>query len=1181
MHLKTLTVRGFKSFATATTFRLEPGITCVVGPNGSGKSNVVDAIAWVLGEQGAKALRGGAMSDVIFAGTPGRSALGRAEVTLTIDNADGALPIDFAEVSISRLMFRSGESEYSINGSHCRLLDVQELMSDSGIGRELHVIVGQGQLDAVLQARPEDRRAFVEEAAGVLKHRKRKEKALRKLDSMAANMARVSDLTSELRRQLGPLGRQAEIARRAGSIQAVVRDARLRLLADDLATLREAHAAELADEQAALAARESAEAALASATAQEGQLEQQVAQAGPALGAAQETYYRLAALTERARSLVGLAEERARNLAEPRQAPAGRDPAELEAEADADRAELRRAEESLASAHRRLREASDERAAAEQALAAVDTALAAATRAAADRREGLARLTGEVAAAESRVTAGAEQIGRLDVALAEARERAERAEQELGRLQSSVGELDEGELDLDTQHEQAAARAADFAEQVAVLADTERAQERIRDAATARWEALALALDRRDGAGALLAADLPGVLGTVAALVTVDVGAEAALAAALGTAADAVAVASPDVAVDALVRLKESEGGRVSLAVGGAPEPAALGPAPAGRWALELVDAPVALRGAMTAALAGVVVVDDLTAAREVVRDHPGVRAVTRAGDLLGAGWAAGGSAAAPSVLEVQAAADEARDRADAAGRAVEQARDELERVRAAHSAAAEAEQRALDALHASDARMAALGEQLGLLGGQARSATAEAERLARQQREAVAARDADELAAAQLRERLSGARAAPAAEEEPDPAVREQAVAALDTARAAEVEARLAVRTEEERGRALVARVEQLSRMAAAERAARERFAAENARRAVAASRAGQVLVVAAELLAVVEAAREQVAVHREAREGERAAADGALLAVRTEVRRLAQQAAQLRDAVHRDEVARAEQRLRVQAVEEKALADYGLGPDELLAEYGPHRDVPPDPDAGPEVRAVPYDRAVQTKRATVAERQLAQLGKVNPLALEEFSALEERHQFLSAQLEDLKTTRHELLGIVSEVDAHIHDIFKSAYDDVAREFTEVFATLFPGGTGRLELTDPDNLMETGIEVIARPAGKKVSRLSLLSGGERSLAAIALLVSIFRARPSPFYVLDEVEAALDDRNLQRLLRCLEGLRERSQLIIITHQKRTMEVADALYGVSMRGDGVSTVISQRLREASENQRTAV
>jgi chromosome segregation protein len=266
VHLKTLTVRGFKSFATTTTFRLEPGITCVVGPNGSGKSNVVDAIAWVLGEQGAKALRGGSMSDVIFAGTPGRPALGRAEVTLTIDNADGALPIDFAEVSISRLMFRSGESEYSINGTSCRLLDVQELMSDSGIGRELHVIVGQGQLDAVLQARPEDRRAFVEEAAGVLKHRKRKEKALRKLDSMSANMARVSDLTSELRRQLGPLGRQAEIARRAGTIQAIVRDARLRLLADDLKTLRETHAADVADERAALAERATAEAALAGRT---------------------------------------------------------------------------------------------------------------------------------------------------------------------------------------------------------------------------------------------------------------------------------------------------------------------------------------------------------------------------------------------------------------------------------------------------------------------------------------------------------------------------------------------------------------------------------------------------------------------------------------------------------------------------------------------------------------------------------------------------------------------------------------------------------------------------------------------------------------------------------------------------------------------------------------------------
>jgi chromosome segregation protein len=1173
VHLKTLTVRGFKSFATATTFRLEPGITCVVGPNGSGKSNVVDAIAWVLGEQGAKALRGGSMSDVIFAGTPGRPALGRAEVTLTIDNSDGALPVEYTEVSISRLMFRSGESEYSINGTTCRLLDVQELMSDSGIGRELHVIVGQGQLDAVLQARPEDRRAFVEEAAGVLKHRKRKEKALRKLDAMAANMARVTDLTAELRRQLGPLGRQAEIARRAGTIQVVVRDARLRLLADDLQSLRSDFHAEVADEQAAHAQRDAAERQLAAATAEEARLEAQAAAASPAVTAAQENHYRLSALAERSRGLQQLARERTRHLTVPQQAPSGRDPAQIEAEAASIRDEQRQTDAALEQARQRLDELVQVRQQAEARLTAAEAALAAATRAAADRREGMARLSGEVAAAESRVAAGVEEIGRLGRALEQATARANSAEDELESLQRSAGELDEGEVNLDTEHEEAARRAVQLTEQVEALAAAEREHERVRDAATARWEALALALDRRDGAGALLAAGLPGVLGSVASLITVDPGAQTAVAAALGAYAEAVAVADAATAVLAMTRLKEQDEGRVGLALTGAPSPPARSGPPAGRWALDLVGCASELRGALALALDGVVVVDDLGAAADVVGHDPSLRAVTREGDLLGAGWAAGGSAAAPSLLEVQAAADDARERAEAAGRSVEAVRSELTQVRAAQDAALAAEQVALDALHASDARMSALAEQLGLLGAQARGARAEADRLAQQRREAEAAQEADVIAAAALRERLAAAQAAPATDSVVDPAQRDAAVQEVAQARASEVEARLGVRTGEERVRSLASRAEQLERSAAAERAARERFVVETARRADAAAAAGEVAAVAAGLVAAAESAHREAALVRDEATERRTEVEGGLLAARAEVRRLTDVVAQLRDAAHRDEVARAEYRLRVEALEQKALEEYGIGADDLIAQYGPDQDVPPDPDAGPDVHPVPYDRAVQTKRAQAAERQLAQLGRVNPLALEEFTALEERHQFLATQLEDLKSTRRDLLGIVSEVDGHIHEIFRAAYEDTAREFEEVFAILFPGGTGRLELTQPDNLMETGIEVIARPAGKKVSRLSLLSGGERSLAAIALLVSIFRARPSPFYVLDEVEAALDDRNLQRLLECLEALRERSQLVIITHQKRTMEIADALYGVSMRGDGVSTVISQRLREA--------
>ncbi|MEP6560683.1 MAG: AAA family ATPase, partial [Nakamurella sp.] len=404
MHLKSLTMKGFKSFASATTLRFEPGITAVVGPNGSGKSNVVDAIAWVLGEQGAKALRGGKMEDVIFAGTADRPPLGRAEVTLTIDNSDGALPIDYTEVSITRRMFRDGVGEYEINGASCRLLDIQELLSDSGIGREMHVIVGQGQLDAVLQARPEDRRAFVEEAAGVLKHRKRREKTVRKLDAMQANLNRLTDLTGEIRRQLGPLGRQAAVARRAAGVQANLRDAKMRLLADDLAQITARIAQEAVDEQAAIDHRTKVQEALVVASAEQEIAEAGLREATPALQRAQDTWFALSALAERMRGTIALAGERARNLSVPaRDGSTGRDPDELDAAAARAEADQEALQETVEAAADQLLQATDERIEIERALRAAEAEMVAANRLIADRREGLARLAGQVHAARSRL----------------------------------------------------------------------------------------------------------------------------------------------------------------------------------------------------------------------------------------------------------------------------------------------------------------------------------------------------------------------------------------------------------------------------------------------------------------------------------------------------------------------------------------------------------------------------------------------------------------------------------------------------------------------------------------------------------------------------------------------------------------------------------------------------------
>ncbi|WP_343965369.1 chromosome segregation SMC family protein, partial [Oryzihumus leptocrescens] len=543
MYVKSLTLRGFKSFASATSMRLEPGITCIVGPNGSGKSNVVDALAWVMGEQGAKSLRGGKMEDVIFAGTAGRPPLGRAEVTLTIDNTDGALPIDYTEVTIARTMFRNGGSEYAINGTPCRLLDVQELLSDSGIGREMHVIVGQGQLDTVLRATPEERRGFIEEAAGVLKHRKRKERALRKLEQMEANLTRVTDLTGEIRRQLGPLGRQAEAARKAAVIQADARDARLRLLADDLIQLTSTLEQEVADETALIARRTEVEEALTDVRARLAELERQAAEAAPQLARAQERWFALSSLRERLTATGSLAAERVRLLSEDDSEAgqgSGRDPEQLRAQAASIREQEQALHAEIAQAKQALEQATAERSELEKAFAEEQQRLARLVRAAADRREGLARLSGQVAARRSRIEAGEAEIGRLRQTAEQSRQRAAAAEAEFAELEASVAVDEEGEEGLDSAYEEAAGALEGAEAERERWVEAERNAERDRASLTARLEALELGLRRKDGAAALLAAAdrVGGVIGSVSALLQVAHGHEAAIAAALGWAAD-------------------------------------------------------------------------------------------------------------------------------------------------------------------------------------------------------------------------------------------------------------------------------------------------------------------------------------------------------------------------------------------------------------------------------------------------------------------------------------------------------------------------------------------------------------------------------------------------------------------------------------------------------------------
>ncbi|MGW2604561.1 AAA family ATPase [Streptomyces mirabilis] len=1252
MHLKALTLRGFKSFASATTLRFEPGITCVVGPNGSGKSNVVDALSWVMGEQGAKSLRGGKMEDVIFAGTTGRPPLGRAEVSLTIDNSDGALPIEYAEVTITRIMFRNGGSEYQINGDTCRLLDIQELLSDSGIGREMHVIVGQGQLDSVLHADPMGRRAFIEEAAGVLKHRKRKEKALRKLDAMQANLARVQDLTDELRRQLKPLGRQAAVARRAAVIQADLRDARLRLLADDLVRLRQALQSEIADEAALKQRKESAEAELKKALQREALLEDEVRQLTPRLQRAQQTWYELSQLAERVRGTISLADARVKSATSaPAEERRGRDPEDMEREAARIREQEAELEAALEAAEHALEDTVAHRAELERELAVEERRLKDVARAIADRREGLARLNGQVNAARSRAASAQAEIDRLAVARDEAQERAFAAQEEYEQLKAEVDGLDAGDAELTERHE-AAKRALSEAEAALSAArEAATAAERRRAATQARHEALALGLRRKDGTGALLGSRdrLTGLLGPAAELLSVAPGHEVALAAAFGAAADAIAVTTPASAAEAIRLLRKQDAGRAALLLAGAPEDAGareakgvdgtgqhraagdsasgavpVGGHPDGRdasggagrsvaslddvtpraasgalppnaasgdvaprtaptgppYAADLVRGPAELMPAVRRLLRGIVVVGTLEDAEDLVYARPELTAVTAEGDLLGAHFAHGGSAGAPSLLEVQASVDEAAAE-------LEELAVRCEELGAAqHRAAEERGERAAlveelgERRRAAEREKSSVAQQLGRLAGQARGAAGEAERSTAAAARAQEALDRAVEEAEELAERLAVAEEMPV-EEEPDTAVRDRLAADGANARQTEMEARLQVRTHEERVKGLAGRADGLDRAARAEREARARAEQRRARLRHEAAVAEAVASGARQLLAHVEVSLRRAEEERTAADTAKARREQDLVAARNEGRDLKAELDKLTDSVHRGEVLGAEKRLRIEQLETKALEELGVEPAGLVADYGPGQLVPPSlPAEGEELpedpehprnQPRPFHRAEQERRLKSAERAYAQLGKVNPLALEEFAALEERHKFLSEQLEDLKKTRADLLQVVKEVDERVEQVFTEAYRDTAREFEGVFSRLFPGGDGRLILTDPDNMLTTGVDVEARPPGKKVKRLSLLSGGERSLTAVALLVSIFKARPSPFYVMDEVEAALDDTNLQRLIRIMQELQEASQLIVITHQKRTMEVADALYGVSMQGDGVSKVISQRLR----------
>ena len=1195
MYLKNLTLRGFKSFASATTLALQPGITCVVGPNGSGKSNVVDALAWVMGEQGARALRGGQMADVIFAGTSGRAALGRAQVDLTIDNTDGLLDIEYSEVTISRTLFRGGGSEYSINGTPARLLDVQELLSDTGMGRQMHVIVGQGQLDAILSSTPEERRGFIEEAAGVLKHRRRKERALKKLADMDANLVRVLDLTNEIHRQLGPLARQARVARRASLIQARVRDAKARLLADDLASaLSKLSVLEASDESAA-ARRASLEEQIAAARAELARLEDAERASSPALEQASSDWQALTTITERLRGTLMAATQKVSLRATPELPPGGEDPDVLDERARIAGAEDAALAGQVEAARSALTSATRAREAAEDADDSASRELARVNRVIADHREKVARLTGDASTAASRLEAAIAEADRAWGAYRAAQERAEAAERAVPVSSVGTVDVDASGAEGASSEEEASGGAARAHAEASARRDAARARvdellgvEREARADRARWEARRDALEQllapEDGTAELLGR--PGVLGQIAPLLHVTPGFEDAVAAALAPFADAVVV-------DSLARgLGELDAARAagrSLRLVVASDSSASSDDPAdgtgGTARAELPEGAtwladvVACEGAaapLVSLLDGVVACSLETAA--AVLEVPGVRAVvTMGGDVLRS-WSVEGGRQASSVLSVRADYEEACAQAEAAQARMAEVSEQLSEANAHLDRCIREANDALKALREEDAQRAKEAQELARAQSAAQAARAEAERahdVARRADEQVTwAREQDVAA----RARLEGADTVGPPESLEDAQARADAASrAAREAREAENEARLSLRALEEQSRRTASRARSLRQAAAAEREERARYARREAARKTELATASDVEAAARVVLEAAERALSQAAAERDRLSERRSQVSQEVSDARRALDRLSAELSEATASAHQGQIAAEQTRLRVEDLQRRALEELSLEPEQLLAEFGPQMLVPMlplDPDQVEKAAAAEpsaYVRAEQERALAKAQKDLEKLGRVNPLALEEHEALASRHKFLVDQVQDLKASKADLLRIVQDVDRLVEEAFASAFAETREQFVHVFGVLFPGGQGDLVLTDPDDMLTTGIEIEARPAGKKVKRLSLLSGGERSLAAIAFLVAIFKARPSPFYVMDEVEAALDDMNLTRLLAIFKELQETSQLIVITHQKRTMEIADALYGVTMR-DGVTTVVSQRLAD---------
>jgi chromosome segregation protein len=1168
LHLKSLTLKGFKSFAQPTTFQFERGVTCVVGPNGSGKSNVVDALAWVMGEQGAKTLRGGKMEDVIFAGTATKGPLGRAEVQLTIDNTDGALPIDYSEVTISRTLFRSGGSEYAINGDPCRLLDVQELLSDSGLGREMHVIVGQGQLDSVLRATPEERRGFIEEAAGILKHRRRKEKTERKIEAMQANLSRLSDLAGEVRRQLKPLGAQAEIAREAQNIASQARDAKSRILAFDILDIQKSLETTSTSESQRRSERNILQQMLSTNQQRLTQLESP--ELNEKLDSARKISFEFDSLQERIRSISNIASARVALLESSDQEQSKFDLSSITVDIEKAEVEMQRLGQEVQRLQQQLGIAEQKRNVARDALEAFDSKIQEQNSLISKYDLDLAQFANGVKVAESKLEAFRNEKARHQEILGAARLRHQEQSAQYRDLESLLSSSNPSENNLESKYDAAQKAVSEAANKIESLRDQLHEAEREKDALAGKRSALNLTLEQKDGATSLTQAQLRGIRGLVANHLRIEPGYEQAIAAALGSLADALVAEDLDSGLSALEHLKRTDGGRVEIIIADVDlrsEAAAVNLVPGSKVASEVVSAP----DGILKLLSQVVIVDDLAAAKAFFSAQTtDSQVITKQGDVLTRAVLRGGSSSKPSKLELVAERDAAEKELSRLSSRIETLTAELAQAKSNELAAKNSAKASLAELNEQDAKLASQAEQLGRVRVQVEALQSELDRLGvvAESNEAAIREAEGELEASKsrLREFESLGRPEQALSD------RDRLVEALELERSKELEIRVELGAGEERLRVETEKSESLKQQLDSSRSAIEGAISAAKARAQQLTAARAVLKVLPKLIEAVTQGSNDAKREYNLFENERTDQFQELTKVRGEIADIQQKLSDLTQSVHDIELQNHEKRLNLANLVTRAQEELGLDEATLLAEYNPENLIPSnEADGEPEV----FDRAKQFQRLKESEKLLEKLGKVNPLALEEFSALEQRHKFLTDQLQDLTETRKDLIKIIQDLDEKMQVIFNDAFQDTKKAFETVFPVLFPGGTGSIFLTDPDNLLTTGLEVNVKPAGKKIERLSLLSGGERSLAAVALMVSIFKARPSPFYIMDEVEAALDDANLGRLLSIFEDLRTSSQLIIITHQKRTMEIADALYGVSMKSDGISAVVGQRLREKAD------